>query len=288
MNKIIATLLMGTMVVTMVGCNATGAKELEGSAQVQTTRLADVDQSIQIDEGELLIGKIIASSLEKDEKGQEYRVVDIEPLFGQFEGRVQIIVNKETVLENDTSVGFPKDYLISVYYDKSEINKTEAGKSIVTANVLSAVEEDQVMTIDPIEEGEMKDLEMLPTENKNSLEQVKEAQGELFIGQIVSSTVVKDKDGNTVARIKTKGLFGLSEEVEVIINEKTTMNNLTVKGYPKDYLISIFYDKGNLVEASNGQSARITAKLVSAVEEDKVAYTMPIEIDKNVKIEGNK
>ncbi|WP_432664301.1 hypothetical protein R9X47_27705 [Wukongibacter baidiensis] len=154
MKKLIATLLIGGMAISMIGCATSGAEEIKKSSVQETTMLADSGQVVEdVNEGELFIGKIISSEIKKGEDGKEVRIVKAEGIFGT-NGLVDIIIDKDTELENDETIGFPKDYLISIFYDHEDLKEGKTGEmTTITAKVLSSVEKDQVIQIDPIEMG---------------------------------------------------------------------------------------------------------------------------------------
>lgn len=292
MKKLIATLLIGGMSISMIGCTTSSAEGIKNGSTQEATILADSSQVVEAsNEGELFIGKIISSETKKDADGKEIRIVKAEGIFG-IRSIVEIIIDKDTRLENNETVGFSKDYLISIFYNKEDLKEGKDGKvTTITAKVLCAVEKDQVIKIDPIEvsdeifTGQIVGVETKKDENAMTLRAVEKEQasygieGELFIGKIISSESKKDKNGSETHIIKTEGIFGLSEEVEVIIDDSTVVDNLTTQGFTKDYLIGIYYDQDGLILGKKGQPTKVIAKALSSVEKDQSITIDPIEMN---------
>ncbi|WDV44327.1 hypothetical protein PV797_12405 [Clostridiaceae bacterium M8S5] len=306
MNKIVSTLLITGIVATIVGSGVqAGAKGLSSNIKDNkhvTKKIMFNNGAIKMPDNleqmpkiiddnateKLFIGKIISFTSEKNKKGEMVHIVKTDALFG-LKGKIEIVV-KANDLDNSKKIGFPKDYIISVFYNPKNVAKDKQGKVVrIEADVISAMEKNQKASLDMEDNIYIKDnqiskdnkeqmpiiiddQEQMPEiiDDQEQMPEVIDDTGELFIGKIISFTTEKNEKDKLVSIVKTNSIFGLEGKIEIVINTDDLDGNKKI-GFPKDYLISVFYNPENVEKDKKGNIVRIKADVVSAMEKDKEA-----------------
>lgn len=147
MNKkcIICLICVLAIAIIVFGANIIG--EINGYRDsIQDAKKVNYkfDDTESKDEGELMIGKIITS-----EKQDDIVKVIIESIFGE-DGTFELIINKDTVLNDEKQLTYPEGYLISINYDQIKEIDGNKYKQIIVTRVIS-VEENKEIKLDPIE-----------------------------------------------------------------------------------------------------------------------------------------